>query len=86
MSAGCTRTQTLPNSRIPDTSVDDIKRVAFRLITKGGGFTGDLFKNPEGGIYYELYKKFVEPHGKQFMPPAFIDGLNQLVRKLRYVT
>ena len=56
------------------------QRVHFRLLTKGGGFTGDLFKNPEGGIYYELYKKFLEPHGKEFMPPTFIDGLNKLVR------
>ena len=51
------------------------------MLTKGGGFTGDLFKNPEGGIYYELYKKFLEPHGKEFMPPTFIDGLTKLVRR-----
>ena len=50
------------------------------MIIKDGGFVGDLFKNPEGGIYYELFKKFIEPHGKLYAPPAFIDGLNKLVR------
>ena len=50
------------------------------MIIKDGGFTGDLFKNPDGGIYYDLYKKFIEPHGKLYAPPAFIEGLNKLVR------
>ena len=50
------------------------------MIIKDGGFTGDIFKNPDGGIYYDLYKKFIEPHGKLYAPPAFIEGLNKLVR------
>ena len=27
-----------------------------------------------------MFKKFIEPHGKLYAPPAFIDGLNKLVR------
>ena len=50
------------------------------MIIKDGGFTGDIFKNPDGGIYYDLYKKFIEPHGKLYAPPAFMEGLNKLVR------